>query len=80
MDESTKEALANFSKALADVPDIFHKVAGPVAQEFGLFLGDKEREYRLRNLAKMLRRLKQIADDAGIEPKRDSTEALTPGP
>jgi hypothetical protein len=51
MDELTKEALANFSKALADVTDIFHKVTGPIAEEFGLLLGDKAREYRLRNLA-----------------------------
>jgi hypothetical protein len=65
MDETV---VAHLAKALSDVTDIVHKIAGPVAEELGLVLGDKAREYRLRNLISTLPRVQKMLADAGIEP------------
>lgn len=68
MDQGTKEALEHAAKALENVTDIFHKIAGPVAEEVGLMLGDRAREYRLKNLVKILGRMKAIIAASGVEP------------
>ncbi len=61
-------AVTHLAKALSDVTDIVHKIAGPVAEEFGLILGDKAREYRLRNLIHTLPRVQKMLADARIDP------------
>src|SRR5437879_1951854 len=65
MDE---EILKHGSKALADITDILNKLAGPMAQEIGLTLGDKVREYRLKNALKIFGRVKKMLAEAGIQP------------
>lgn len=65
MDES---AVTHLAKALSDVTDILHKLAEPAAEELGLLLGDKVREYRLRNLAKILPRVTKMLADAQLDP------------
>jgi hypothetical protein len=56
------------SKALADITEIGKKLAGPLAEEIGLTLGDKAREYRLRNAVKIFGRVKNMLAEAGIKP------------
>jgi hypothetical protein len=46
VDELTKEAPANFSKALADVTES-STITDPIADEFDLFLRDKARAAEL---------------------------------
>jgi len=53
---------------LENVTDIFNKLAGPLAREVGLTLGDKAREYRLRNAIKIFRRVTTMLAEAGINP------------
>lgn len=65
MNESTVRHLA---KALGDITDILHKIAEPAAEELGLLLGDKVREYRLRNLTKILPRVKKMLADVRLDP------------
>jgi hypothetical protein len=68
MDDSTKEALAYGAKALENVTDILNKLAGPLAEEVGLTLGDRAREYRIKNAVKIFARVKKMLAQAGIQP------------
>lgn len=78
MDETIREALKSGTKALENVTDIFNKLAGPLAEVIGIALGDKAREYRLRNAINILRRTKRMVADAGIAPGEIPPRLLVP--
>jgi hypothetical protein len=78
MDESTKQALEHGSKALENLTDLVNKLAGPLAEEMGLSLGQKAYEYRVRNATKILSRVKQMLSEAGIEPSRIPSRFFLP--
>jgi hypothetical protein len=68
MDEKIKDALAPAAKALENVTDLFHKLAGPLAEELGLMFGDKAREYRVRNWISVEKQVRQMLAEANAEP------------
>lgn len=56
------------SKALENLTDVFKKIAGPLASEVGLMLGDKAREYRMQNWINCQKRIAAMLLDADSEP------------
>jgi len=50
MDRETKETLAQASKALENVTDIFNKLAGPFVEEVGIVFAEGALEYRIMTL------------------------------
>lgn len=54
------------------------KIAGPAAEEFGLFLGDKVRMWRVKNATIMLAKAQRMLKDSGIEPSSVPLKTLVP--
>lgn len=54
------------SGAAEKLADIIHKLAGPLAEEVGLLLGDKAKIYRLKNWLSVVNKTKAILDEAGL--------------
>ena len=75
MNEATQEAL---SKSLENLTDLLHKLAGPLAEEVGLTLGDKAREYRTKNAIKIFQRVKRMLAEAGIDPSQIAPRLFLP--
>ena len=48
------------SGAAEKLADIIHKLAGPLAEEVGLLLGDKAKIYRLKNWLSVVNKTKRI--------------------
>jgi len=46
--------------------DLFHKLAGPVFEEFGAILGDKVKVYRVKNMIKTTLKTQRLLLDAGL--------------
>ena len=63
---------------LAPLKDIILKIAGPLASEIGLGLGDAARVYRFKRAVQLLEKVKRIASDAGFEPRAVSPRLLLP--
>ena len=68
MDPDTKNIVKSGAKVIENASDIFHKLAGPLAEELGLFFGEKVRDYRVRNWVNVMRRTKAMLNNADIEP------------
>jgi hypothetical protein len=67
------EAANAGSKALEHITDIFNKIAGPLASEIGMMLGDKARVYRMKNWIHCQKRIVEMLEDAdphGIPPRQ----------
>jgi hypothetical protein len=58
--------------------DLLHKLAGPMAEEFGAILGDKVRVYRVKNLVATMQRTERILRDAGLPPNAVPPRLLLP--
>ena len=54
------------SGAFDKLADIVHKLAGPMADEVGLLIGDKVKVYRVRNWVHVFQKVKKILDKAKI--------------
>jgi hypothetical protein len=55
------------SGAAAHITDFFfNKLAGPMAEELGLMLGDKVRAYRVKNWIKIFQRMQRMLKEAGL--------------
>lgn len=72
----TSEILS--SGALANVTDLFKKLAGPAFEEFGAMLGDSVRVYRTKNLIKTTQKTQRILLDAGLSPEAVPSRFLLP--
>lgn len=68
MDKEIKDALAPAANALHDVTDLFKKLAGPLSEELGLMLGDKVKEYRVRNWIKVQKRVGAMLSASHVSP------------
>jgi hypothetical protein len=66
--DNAVEAVRSGSQALEHVTDIFNKLAGPLASEVGMMLGDKARAYRMRNWRRCERRISEMLGEAELEP------------
>ncbi len=53
-------------KSLDLIMDFASRVGGPAADEFGLFLGDKVRAWRIANAVNLYTRTKRILEEAGL--------------
>ncbi|MGA1998935.1 MAG: Abi-alpha family protein [Terriglobales bacterium] len=69
MGDELSDALGSTAKALENVTDIFHKLAGPVAEEIGLAWAANVYEYRVRNLVSILKRTGAMLRNAKISPE-----------
>jgi hypothetical protein len=58
--------------------DILHKLAGPMAEEFGAMLGDKVRVYRVKNLVATMQKTERILRDVGLPPNAVPPRLLLP--
>jgi hypothetical protein len=78
--------LPKISEGLANAVDtttkaakeFLEKIAGPPAEEFGLFLGDQVRLFRFKKQVKLLADAKEILSQAGINPKKVPLKTLCP--
>jgi hypothetical protein len=70
MEDPTNAAVkATIEAALKPIEDIVKTIAGPAADELGLVLRDKVREYRFKRQIRFFTKFKQLCTDAGIKPK-----------
>jgi len=65
--DETELVKAAVEGALAPVKELVLRAFGPLADQIGDILGDYGRQYRVRQLSKILAKTKRIADKAGIE-------------
>lgn len=77
------EALATGMKAAMEtlfepVKDLVQKVAGPVAEELGLTLGEHVRQFRMKRELRLWTRTKEMLKDAGISPRQVALKLLYP--
>jgi hypothetical protein len=56
------------SGAIDKLADIIHKLAGPMAEEYGLLLAEKVRVYRLKNWVSVVTKTQKILSDANLPP------------
>lgn len=70
MDEDLKAISKSLAKSLENVTDIFNKIVGPVAIEFGQVLGDRMRVYRYSKAIALLEKTKRMLESAHIEPSQ----------
>jgi hypothetical protein len=66
------------SGAVDKFADILHKLAGPMAEELGLILGDKVRAYRQRNLSDVVQKTGTKLAQASLPLKAVPTRLLLP--
>jgi hypothetical protein len=69
-DEETAKATA---LAISKFSDLINKLAGPMAEEFAMMLGDKVRVYRVKNWIKTVEKTERLLREAGL-----STHAVPP--
>jgi hypothetical protein len=56
------------SGAFGNLADIIHKLFAPMAEEYGLLLGDNAKVYRLKNLVSVFTKTQKILSDASLSP------------
>lgn len=66
------------SEALRPFTDLITKLAGPAAEELGLTLQDSVKVYRFKRRIRLLQKIKEICDGAGIEPHAVPLKILLP--
>ena len=66
------------SGAMDKMADLVHKLAGPMAEEFGLFLGDKVRAYRAKNLSSVMLKTERILLATEVSPNAVPPRLLLP--
>lgn len=57
------------SEAGGKIADLINRLAGPLADEFGMMLGDTARVFRVKNWVRTVRKTERILSDAGLPPK-----------
>jgi hypothetical protein len=73
------EGLANaIDTTTKAAKEFLEKIAGPPAEEFGLFLGDKVRRFRFEKQVKLLTDAQEILKQAGVDPKKVPLKTLCP--
>lgn len=60
------------------VKDLVQKLAGPAAEELGLTLGERVRQFRFKQQLHILTRTKEMLEDAGISAKHIPLKFLCP--
>jgi len=58
--------------------EFLEKIAGPPAEEFGLFLGDRVRLFRFKKQVQLLTDAQEILRQAGVDPKKVPLKTLCP--
>jgi len=76
--DEDKLVKAGVEAALKPFADLLDKIAGPGLEELGLTLKDHVRVFRLGRQVRLLKRTKEILEEAGIEPKRVPLKLLGP--
>ena len=71
-------AKSGIPAAIQSATELMNRLFGPAAEESGLFLGDRVRSYRLRNMLKTLGRTQEMLNKAGIDPKSVPLRVLIP--
>jgi hypothetical protein len=66
------------SGAADKLADIVHKLAGPMAEELGLMMGDKIRVYRISNWTKTVAKTVKILREADLPPKAVAPRVFIP--
>lgn len=70
MEDPTNAAVkATIESVLKPIEDILKTIAGPAADELGLVLRDRIREYRFKRQIRFFTKFKQLCADASIKPK-----------
>ena len=65
----TEETTKAMALAISKFSDIINKLAGPLAEEVGMMLGDKVKYYRAKNWIKTVQKTERLLQDAGLHPK-----------
>jgi hypothetical protein len=66
------------SGAFDKLVDLIHKLAGPMADEIGLMMGDKIKVYRVRNWVETVKKTQRILSDADLPPSAVPPRLLLP--
>lgn len=69
---------AAMSVALQPYSDIISKIAGPAAAELGLAWQDSVKVYRFKRRLRLLQKIKEVCEEAGIDPQPVSLKLLLP--
>ena len=68
------------SGAADKLADIVHKLAGPLAEEYGLLLADKAKVYRVKNWVSVITKTQKILSDAKLPPNAVPPRMFLPIP
>jgi hypothetical protein len=67
MDPQTAELIK--SDAGGKIADLINRLAGPLADEFGMMLGDTARVFRVKNWVRTVQKTERILEQAGLPLK-----------
>jgi hypothetical protein len=73
-----EEATSSILRISDRVADLVQKLAGPMAEEVGLILGDKVRVYRYKNWISTAKKTERMLRDAGLAPNAVPPRLLLP--
>lgn len=73
-----EEETGSILKITDRVSDLIQKLAGPMAEEVGLMLGDKVRVYRYKNWIETAKKTERMLHDAGLPPNAVPPRLLLP--
>ena len=78
MNDGAELVKAGVEAVLKPVTDLIDKIAGPAAEELGLTIQDQVRVFRFRLQLRLWHEVKQICEEAGIQPQRVPLKVLLP--
>lgn len=78
MDDGHELIKAGADALTKPLTDLIGKLAGPLAEEIGLTLGDAARVFRFRRAVGLLRKVKKITAEAGYEASEVRPKLLLP--
>jgi hypothetical protein len=74
----TNSSDIQWSGLIDKAADLLHRLAGPMADEFGAIFGDKVRVYRVKNLVNTMQKTERILSNAGLQPNAVPPRLLLP--
>ncbi len=76
MDQQTADLIK--SEAGGKIADLINRLAGPLADECGMMLGDTARVFRIKNWVRTVEKTERILKDAGLPPKAVPSRLFLP--
>jgi hypothetical protein len=78
MNDAADLVKAGVEAAMKPVSEVIEKIAGPAAEELGLTIQDTVKVFRLKRQIRLWNKVKQICQEANIEPSRMPLKLVAP--